>query len=88
MATNFAQNDLFGELVEIHCQENSTEPEQNFYQRNVYLPNAEKVDILGRHLKPAENRHFCHLSTFFSLKLKKEEIEKREGVSGKVLNPR
>jgi hypothetical protein len=92
MATNLVAKTANREFVDNRVNESAVEDERvsggSVYPKPFYHSSGGVVDILSRHLKPAENRHFYPLSTFFSLKLKKEEIEKREGSLWESFEPK
>ena len=67
--------------VDIRVNEERSYYERKFYDLENYVPETLAVDAIGRTLKTAEISRFHPLSTFFSLKSKKEEKERKRGES-------
>lgn len=80
---DFVDNRVHKMAIEDERQEGGSVYPEAFYHGETPL-----VDTLGRTPKPAENRHSYPLSTFFSLKLKKEEREKERGSLRESFGPK
>lgn len=92
MGTNSVAKLTAPDFVDNRVNERAIETEQvgvsPVYSMPFYQGKTTTVDTLGRTSQPAENRHSDPLSTFFSLKLKKEEREKREGSLPESFGPK
>ncbi len=92
MGTNLVAKPGNAKFVDNRVNERAIENEQGVggvvYPMAFYHGKQTSVDTLGRTSKPSENRHLPPLSTFFLLKLKKEEIEKEEGSLPESFEPK